>query len=74
VVEFCLAKWWANIGLLEAQYTITFQGLLPNPSRAFLNPTHISTGSFNIRLDTGDKHFAFKDTVSSILCHAGTGV
>jgi hypothetical protein len=33
VVEFCLAKWWANLGLVDAQYTITFQGLLPNPSR-----------------------------------------
>jgi len=33
VVEFCLAKWWANLGLVEASYTITFQGLLPNPSK-----------------------------------------
>jgi hypothetical protein len=33
VVDFCLAKWWANLGLVDAHYTITFQGLLPNPSR-----------------------------------------
>ena len=32
VMEFCLAKWWANIGTLNCQYTITFHGVKPTNS------------------------------------------
>merc|ERR1719431_1760913 len=37
VVEVCLAKWWANLGTLEAEYTVTFHGLLPSPSQLVMH-------------------------------------
>ena len=34
VVEFCLAKWWANIGNVHAEYTVTFHGVRPSSGPA----------------------------------------
>ena len=30
VIEFCLAKWWANIGNVHCSYTVTFHGVKPS--------------------------------------------
>lgn len=27
-----MLQWWANIGTIEAEYNVTFHGVLPNPS------------------------------------------
>jgi len=29
LVEFCVSKWWANIGTVDCRYTITFHGVKP---------------------------------------------
>jgi len=51
VVEVCLAKWWANLGTLEAEYTVTFHGLLPSPSQLVM---HGGEGLYRVDLETGD--------------------
>ena len=51
VLEVCLAKWWANLGTLEAEYTVTFHGVLPNPSALVM---HGGEGLYRVELDTGD--------------------
>jgi len=30
VVEFCVSKWWDNLGAVEVNYSIAFHGILPN--------------------------------------------
>ena len=36
VVEFCLAKWWANLGNVEIKYNITFHGVQPSQSKSII--------------------------------------
>ena len=51
VVEVCLAKWWANIGTMEAEYSVTFHGVLPNPSALVM---HGGEGLYRVELNVGD--------------------
>lgn len=30
MLEVCLAKWWANIGIIKASYSVTFFGIEPS--------------------------------------------
>lgn len=30
MLEVCLAKWWANIGVVKVSYSVTFFGLVPS--------------------------------------------
>jgi tripeptidyl-peptidase-2 len=49
VVEFCLSKWWANIGTVDCQYSITFHGVRPsNPSMVM----HGGEGIYRLDLDS----------------------
>jgi len=51
VLEVCLAKWWANIGSLEAEYSVTFHGVLPNPPSLVM---HGGEGLYRVDLETGN--------------------
>jgi len=48
VIEVCLAKWWANLGNIETEYTVTFYGLLPNPSQLVM---HGGEGVYRLDLE-----------------------
>ena len=50
VLEVCLAKWWANLGTLEAEYSVTFRGVLPSPGTLVM---HGGEGLYRIDLETG---------------------
>lgn len=30
VVEFCISKWWANLGTIDVKYTINYHGVMPS--------------------------------------------
>jgi len=50
VVEFCLAKWWANLGTVECEYSITLHGLGPGPRREL--SMHGGEGVMRLDLDS----------------------
>ena len=52
VVEFCLAKWWANIGSVEAKYTVTFHGVKPGNNGDNGLVMHGGEGIMRIELDS----------------------
>jgi len=37
ILEVCLAKWWANIGNVDLSYSVTFQGVVPEPREIVLH-------------------------------------
>ena len=49
VMEFCLAKWWANIGTLNCQYTITFHGVKPTNTNLVM---HGAEGLYRLDLES----------------------
>jgi len=53
VVEFCLAKWWANLGNVEIKYNITFHGVQPS-QREFV--MHGGDGLMRVDLHAGISH------------------
>jgi len=49
VVEFCISKWWANIGTVKCQYSVTFHGVKPNLSNIVM---HGGEGIYRLELDS----------------------
>ena len=49
VIEFCLAKWWANIGSVNCQFTISFHGVKPTSSNLVM---HGAEGIYRLDLDS----------------------
>lgn len=36
-MEVCLAKWWASLGNVDLTYSVTFQGVTPEPREIVLH-------------------------------------
>ena len=53
VIEFCLAKWWANIGTVEVNFSVTFHGVTPSPSSNLT--MHGGEGILRMELESGLK-------------------
>ena len=51
-MEFCLAKWWANIGQVETSYTVTFHGVKPSNNAGNGLVMHGGEGIMRIELDS----------------------
>jgi hypothetical protein len=34
VVEFCVSKYWDNLGTVDTEYSITFHGVEPSQSKS----------------------------------------
>jgi len=49
VVEFCVSKWWANIGTVDCQYSVTFHGVKPNSNNLVM---HGGEGLYRLDLDS----------------------
>ena len=49
MVEFCVSKWWANIGTVDCQYSVTFHGVKPNPTNLVM---HGGEGIYRLDLDS----------------------
>ena len=54
VLEVCLAKWWAHIGTVEVDYTITFHGLSLEGSMGTKELTLVSSEGIT-RLDVASR-------------------
>ena len=52
MVEFCLAKCWANLGSVEADYSVTFHGLKPSLTNIVM---HGGEGIMRLDLASGLK-------------------
>jgi hypothetical protein len=37
ILEVCLAKWWASAGNVDVTYSVTFQGVAPEPKEIVLH-------------------------------------
>ena len=51
-MEFCLAKWWANIGQVDTSYTVTFHGVKPSNNSGNGLVMHGGEGIMRIELDS----------------------
>ena len=51
-MEFCLAKWWANIGTVDARYSVTFQGVKPENNAGKGLVMHGGEGIMRVDLDS----------------------
>ena len=49
VIEFCLAKWWANIGSVNCQSTVEFHGVKPSSSNLVM---HGGEGIYRLDLES----------------------
>jgi len=49
VVEFCISKWWANIGTVDCQYSVTFHGVKPSNTSLVM---HGGDGVYRLDLDS----------------------
>jgi len=49
VVEFCISKWWANIGSVDCQYSITFHGVKPSSTNLVM---HGGDGIYRLDLES----------------------
>ena len=41
VVEFCVSKYWDNLGSVDTEYTITFHGVQPSQSKFYVDLANI---------------------------------